>query len=75
MEENLGWINAKKAKRMGLKNGHYIVLVNQDSVRSNKIRAKVTERIRPDCTYLLLTFAFTSKLIKRAYLRGADDTS
>ncbi|MDI6864081.1 molybdopterin-containing oxidoreductase family protein [Thermodesulfovibrio yellowstonii] len=73
MEENVAWINAKVAKRMGLKHGDYIVLVNQDGVKSNKVRAKVTERIRPDCIYLVHGFSSTSKLLHRAYLRGADD--
>ena len=37
--ENEVWINARKAKAMGIKNGRYVVLVNQDGVRSNKIKA------------------------------------
>ncbi len=73
MEENVAWINAKVAKKMGLKNGDYIVLVNQDGVKSNKVRAKVTERIRPDCIYVVHGFGTTSKLLRKAYLRGADD--
>ncbi len=73
MEENVAWINSKIAKRMGLKNNEYIVLVNQDGVKSNKVRAKVTERIRPDCIYIVHGFGSTSKLLKKAYLRGADD--
>lgn len=73
MEENVAWINAKVAKRMGLKNGEYIVLVNQDGVKSNKVKAKVTERIRQDCIYIVHGFGSTSKLLRKAYLRGADD--
>lgn len=73
MEENVAWINAKVAKAMGLKHGDYIVLVNQDGIKSNKVRAKVTERIRPDCIYLVHGFGSTSKLLHRAYKRGADD--
>ncbi|MCX8033953.1 MAG: molybdopterin-dependent oxidoreductase [Thermodesulfovibrio sp.] len=73
MEENVAWINAKIAKSIGLKHGDYIVLVNQDGVKSNKVKAKVTERIRPDCIYLVHGFGSTSKLLHKAYLRGADD--
>ena len=73
MEENTAWVNAKVAKRTGLKNGEYIVLVNQDGVKSNKVRIKITERIRPDCIYLVHGFSSTSKLLRKAYLRGADD--
>jgi thiosulfate reductase/polysulfide reductase chain A len=73
MEENTAWVNAKVAKRKGLKNGEYIVLINQDGVKSNKVRIKITERIRPDCIYLVHGFSSTSKLLRKAYLRGADD--
>lgn len=73
MQENVAWINAKVAKTMGLKDGEYIVLVNQDGIKSNKVRAKITERIRPDCIYIVHGFGSTSKLLRKAYLRGADD--
>ncbi|RME02097.1 MAG: nitrate reductase, partial [Calditrichaeota bacterium] len=35
MDENEVWINKKVARLHGIKNGDYIVLVNQDGVRSN----------------------------------------
>ncbi|MEN2985745.1 MAG: molybdopterin-dependent oxidoreductase [Thermodesulfovibrionaceae bacterium] len=73
MEENVAWINTKVAKKIGLNHGEYIVLVNQDGIKSNKVRAKVTERIRPDCIYLVHGFGSTSRFLRRAYLRGADD--
>lgn len=73
MPENVAWINAKVANKLGLKDGEYIVLINQDGVKSNRVRAKVTERIRPDCIYLVHGFGATSKMLRRAYLRGADD--
>ncbi len=71
--ENEVWINSKVAKLHGIKNGEYVVLVNQDGARSNKIRAKVTERIRHDCVYMVHGFGHTDKRMKRSYLRGADD--
>ncbi|MCS7203149.1 MAG: molybdopterin-dependent oxidoreductase [Thermodesulfovibrio sp.] len=73
MEENVAWINTKVAKKIGLNHGEYIVLVNQDGIKSNKVKAKVTERIRPDCIYLVHGFGSTSRFLRRAYLRGADD--
>ncbi|GAB5046453.1 molybdopterin-containing oxidoreductase family protein [Thermodesulfovibrio sp. TK110] len=73
MKENTAWVNAKVAKKMGLRNDDYIVLINQDGVKSNKVRIKVTERIRPDCIYFVHGFCSTSKLLHRAYMRGADD--
>jgi len=73
MNENQVWINAKVADIWGIKNDEYIVLVNQDGVKSNKIRAKVTERIRHDSVYLVHGFGHTDKRMKKAFLRGADD--
>ncbi|RMD95004.1 MAG: nitrate reductase, partial [Calditrichaeota bacterium] len=48
--------------------------VNQDGVRSNKVRAKVTERIRHDCVFMVHGFGRTDKRLSRAYGRGASDT-
>ena len=72
-EENEVWINPKVAKNWGIKHGQYIVLVNQDGVASNKIRAKVTERIRYDCVYMVHGFGHRDQRMKRCYLKGASD--
>lgn len=73
--ENALWINTKKAGELGLKNGDYVILENQDGARSLKIRLKVTERIREDCVYMVHGFGHNSKETKMAYRRGADDAS
>ena len=73
MSENEVWINADVAKEWGIENGQYIKLENQDGVISNKIKAKVTERIRRDCVYMVHGFGHRSKMMKRSYLKGADD--
>jgi thiosulfate reductase/polysulfide reductase chain A len=72
-KENHVWINTEVAKRLNIKDGEYVVLENQDGIRSNKVIAKVTERIRKDCVYLPHGFGQMSKLLSRAYMRGADD--
>jgi thiosulfate reductase/polysulfide reductase chain A len=72
-KENAVWVNAKVAKKLGLTDGEYVFLVNQDNVKSNRVRVKVTERIRPDCVYLVHGFGSTSRELKRAYAKGADD--
>ncbi|MDZ7268191.1 MAG: molybdopterin-dependent oxidoreductase [candidate division KSB1 bacterium] len=74
MSENEVWVNPVVARRNGIHNGDYVVLVNQDGVRSNKVKAKVTERIRHDCVYLVHGFGHTDRRMRRTYLRGADDT-
>lgn len=71
--ENEVWLNAAKAKEMGLKNGAYVALVNQDGVRSNPVKLKVTQRIRKDCVYLVHGFGVLSKELQNAYRKGADD--
>jgi thiosulfate reductase/polysulfide reductase chain A len=72
-KENQVWLNAKEAARLGLKDQQYVVLINQDQVVSNKIRVKVTERIRRDCVYMVHGFGHNSKRLTRAYNKGADD--
>lgn len=73
MQENEVWINSKIAEMYGIKNGEYVVLVNQDGVRSNKVRAKVTQRIRHDCVFLVHGFGHDDKRLTKAFLRGAND--
>jgi thiosulfate reductase/polysulfide reductase chain A len=74
MLENEVWVNPTVARMNGIRNGDYVVLVNQDGVRSNKIKALVTERIRHDCVYMVHGFGHTDKRMRKTYLRGADDT-
>jgi thiosulfate reductase/polysulfide reductase chain A len=72
-KENEVWLNAKKAKEMNVKHGQYVVLVNQDGAKSNRVKAKVTNRIREDSVYIVHGFGTTSKELHKAYLKGADD--
>ncbi len=71
--ENEVWINPAVAKEWGIKSGQFIKLENQDNVVSTKVRAKVTEKIRPDCVYMVHGFGSTQKKLRRAYGKGADD--
>ncbi|RMF63835.1 MAG: nitrate reductase [Calditrichaeota bacterium] len=73
MHENEVWINAKVARLNGIRNGEYVVLVNQDGVRSNKVKAKVTERIRHDCVFMVHGFGREDKRLHRSYKKGAND--
>ncbi|MFZ0052436.1 MAG: molybdopterin-dependent oxidoreductase [Desulfobaccales bacterium] len=72
-KENEVWINAKKARALGLKSGDYIILTNQDGVKSTKVKVKATQRIREDCVYMVHGFCSTSKELHIAYGKGADD--
>ena len=78
--ENELWINSAAAAALPgfeeapLTNGERVVLVNQDGVRSAPIKAKVTERIRGDCVYMVHGYGHTAKGLKFAHGRGASDS-
>ncbi len=72
MRENEIWVNAATAKQLGLANGQYVKLKNQDGVVSNRVRVKATQRIRPDTVYMVYGFGHTSPMLKSAYMKGAS---
>ncbi len=74
MSENELWVNFDIAKRMGIKNGNYVKLKNQDGIISNKIKVKVTERIRTDCVYMVHGFGQRSKMYRQTFNKGASDS-
>ncbi len=72
MPENEVWLNAREAERLHLEHGAYVRLRNQDGIASNRVKVHVTERIRPECVYLVHGFGSESKAWKSAYLKGAS---
>jgi thiosulfate reductase/polysulfide reductase chain A len=78
--ENEVWINADAARALPgfetapLKTGDRIVLINQDGVRSTPVRARVTQRIRGDCVYMVHGYGHTAKGLRFARGRGASDS-
>jgi thiosulfate reductase/polysulfide reductase chain A len=72
MPENEVWLNASEAGRLGLANGAKVRLRNQDGVVSNAVKVLATERIRPECVYLVHGFGSESKAWKGAYRKGAS---
>ena len=73
MAENEVWVNKTSADRLGLEDGHYVRLRNQDGVVSERVKVKATERIRPDCVYMVHGFGHTAKGLTRALGKGASD--
>ncbi len=73
MNENEVWINVNMAARFGVKSGDYVRLKNQEGVVSNRVKVKATERIRPDCVYMVHGFGHNAKGLKFAYEKGASD--
>jgi len=72
-DENEVWLNARTAREMGLSDGEMVTLVNQDGVKSQPIRVKVTQRIRHDCVYMVHGYGHTAKGLRFARGRGACD--
>jgi thiosulfate reductase/polysulfide reductase chain A len=74
--ENEVWVNAQVARSLPVpvRNGDWVVLVNQDGARAGPVRAKVTERIRGDCVYLVHGWGHTAKGLRYARGRGASDS-
>lgn len=72
-KENAVWINADSALNMGISQDQYVVLVNQDGVRSNPVKARVTQRIRKDCVFMVHGFGSMNRGLKLASGKGADD--
>jgi thiosulfate reductase/polysulfide reductase chain A len=73
MSENELWVNSNIASRYGLKQGDKIKLKNSDGVISDQIKVKPTERIRPDCVYMVHGFGQKSRQLRSTYKKGASD--
>jgi thiosulfate reductase/polysulfide reductase chain A len=78
--ENEVWVNSDAAQALPgfaapLEDGERVFLVNQDGARSGPVRAKVTQRIRGDCVYLVHGWGQTAKRLGYAYGRGASDSA
>ena len=72
MDENEVWLNADVAARMGLATARYVRLRNQDGVVSNRVKLKATQRIRPDCVYMVHGFGHTAVRLRRALRPGRE---
>lgn len=72
--ENNVWVNPVAARRLGIENGSYVRLENQDGVVSNRVRVRITERIRPDSVFMVHGFGHRDKRLSLTAGLGADDT-
>jgi thiosulfate reductase/polysulfide reductase chain A len=72
MAENAVWVNTSTAGKLGLKNGQYVTLKNQDGATSDRVKVKATQRIRPDTVYLVYGFGTRNPMAKGAYRKGAS---
>jgi len=72
-KENQVWLNKKEAEVLGLKDGQRVRLENQDKVTVGPVLVKVTERIRPDCVYMVHGYGHNSPRLSKAHGAGVDD--
>ncbi len=75
MATNELWLNAQTAAEMGLTDGQQVLLENRDGVKEGPLRLKATQRIRPDCVYMVHGFGHTSRHLTFARGKGADDAA
>ena len=75
MSENEVWLHTATAGEHRIAAGDRVVLENTDGGRSRPVRVKVTEGIRRDCAYLVHGFGQGGRGLRRAFGKGASDTS
>ena len=69
--ENQCFINTETAKKLGVKNGDYVMV--ESPINKIKVKAKVTEGIRPDTVCVDHGFGHWSKGMTKAYGKGSNE--
>lgn len=75
VRENEVWIHHRAAAALGVRHNDRVILINQDGARSGAVRARVTNRIRPDCVYMVHGFGHTARGLRFTHGRGASTTA
>lgn len=76
MPENPVWLNDESARKMGLKDGDRVRLVNQDGVQSRTTTVvKVTPGIRKDTVYMAHGYGTMNPAMTLGVGKGIDDQS
>ena len=70
--ENTVWVNRVIAELFNLQEEEYVILVNQKGIRSNRVKVRLTSRIRQDCVYLVHGFGHRDRRLARGFGQGAD---
>jgi anaerobic selenocysteine-containing dehydrogenase len=71
-DERFGlWINASKAKELGIRNGDTVKVINTlDESYSVEMKAYVTEKIRPDTVFMLAPFGMENAKLSFGFNKG-----
>jgi thiosulfate reductase/polysulfide reductase chain A len=71
MPENRLWLHPRPAAALGVRDGDLVEV--QSPVGQVRVKAELTERIRPDCVYLPHGFDHLSPALTRVHGVGASD--
>jgi thiosulfate reductase/polysulfide reductase chain A len=74
MRENVLWIHPEPATKRGIQEGD-LVKVTDRKGRTEKIKAKVTKRIRKDTIFMIHGFGHFDDRMTTAYHHGASDSN
>ena len=69
---NTVWIHTRPAAERGIRNGDEVFV--ESAAGKVRIKATVTEGIRPDCVYMAPGFGHLSKGTRLSYNEGASDS-
>jgi thiosulfate reductase/polysulfide reductase chain A len=73
MPENVLWMNAKEAERLGIENDDLVQVTSGKGIHSGVIRAHVTEFIHPEAVFMIHGFGRKVPWQTRGYNRGLAD--
>ena len=73
--ENNLWLNSEVAIKLGLADGDFVELENQDKVRVGPVKLLVTPGIHPEMVYTQHGFGEKNPHQKRAYRKGFSDNA
>ena len=69
---NTAWLHSKPAAALGIKDGNEVFV--ESAAGRIRIKASVTEAIRPDCVYLAPGYGHLSRGTRLSYGAGASDS-
>jgi thiosulfate reductase / polysulfide reductase chain A len=70
-KENTVWINTGEARKLGIAQGDYVLV--KSKISEQRIKANVTEKIRPDCVYYSNGWGRLSPWMSKIYKTGASE--
>ncbi len=70
-KENAVWINTNEARKLGIRSGDLVRV--KSKVGEQRIKAYVTEKIRPDCVFYVNGWGRLSPWMSRVYKTGASE--